>query len=96
MRIAHNLMIDHFRKTKKMQIVKSTPEFNVLDNLSAEELSADELIEKIQLKKYIFGRQIGRYVGSYMYMYVCMYVCMQVCKYVDRQVGIQVCRNVGR
>ncbi len=51
MRIAHNLMIDHFRKTKKMQIVKSTPDFNVLDNLSAEELSADELIEKSQLKK---------------------------------------------
>jgi RNA polymerase sigma factor (sigma-70 family) len=51
MRIAHNLMIDHFRKSKKMQIVKSTPEFNILDTLSGDELNGDELMEKLQLKK---------------------------------------------
>jgi len=51
MRIAHNLMIDHFRKSKKMQMVKSTPEFNILDTLSGDDLNSDELMEKIQIKK---------------------------------------------
>ncbi|MFT6715451.1 MAG: RNA polymerase sigma factor (sigma-70 family) [Saprospiraceae bacterium] len=53
MRIAHNLMIDHFRKSKKMQMVKSTPEFNILDTLSGDELNSDELMERSQRKKEI-------------------------------------------
>ncbi|MFT6746632.1 MAG: RNA polymerase sigma factor (sigma-70 family) [Glaciecola sp.] len=51
MRIAHNLMIDHFRKSKKMQMVKSTPDFNILDTLSGDELNGDEILEKMQIKK---------------------------------------------
>ena len=38
MRIAHNLVIDHFRKQSKMRMVRSTDEydiFNLLDNNSA-------------------------------------------------------------
>ena len=53
MRIAHNLMIDHFRKAKKMQTVRSTPEFDIFDTISGDEPSSDEIIEKAQIKKDI-------------------------------------------
>lgn len=51
MRIAHNLMIDHFRKIKKMPMAKSTPEFDIFDTISGDEVNGDELLEKAQLKK---------------------------------------------
>lgn len=53
MRIAHNLMIDHFRKAKKMQMVKNTNEFTLVETLSGDGLNCDELMEKNQVRKDI-------------------------------------------
>ncbi len=57
MRIAHNLVIDHFRKNKRMQMVHSTEEYNVFDTIKGEDPSIeDELFDdqvKNDLKKLI-------------------------------------------
>ncbi len=51
MRIAHNLMIDHFRKAKKMQMVKNTNDFDIFDTISSNDATSDELLERLQTKK---------------------------------------------
>ena len=35
MRIAHNLVIDHFRKEKKMRMIRSNSDFDIFDVLKA-------------------------------------------------------------
>lgn len=47
MRIAHNLIVDHFRRNNKMPIVPNRPEGDVLDNLRF----PDENIEYAIMKK---------------------------------------------
>lgn len=42
MRIAHNLVIDHFRREKRMPLVRETEDFNVLDILNDCERNAEE------------------------------------------------------
>lgn len=42
MRIAHNLVIDHFRREKRMPLVRETEDFNVLDILNDGERNAEE------------------------------------------------------
>lgn len=48
-RIAHNLVIDHFRKEKRMPKIRETEEFNIFDVLHAEEENAQEKIVKQQI-----------------------------------------------
>lgn len=57
MRIAHNLMIDHFRKAKKMQMVRSvrsgndeSDEFDVLANIRESAKNVDVKIAEFQIK----------------------------------------------
>lgn len=50
-RIAHNLVIDHFRKEKKMPKIRETEEFSIFDVLHAEEENAQEIIVKQQIHK---------------------------------------------
>ncbi|MFH1119411.1 MAG: sigma-70 family RNA polymerase sigma factor [Bacteroidota bacterium] len=50
MRIAHNLVIDHFRKSRRIPIVESpNDEFNILDNLRIYDESAEERIISEQI-----------------------------------------------
>ena len=42
MRIAHNLVIDHFRKESKMKNIRSTDEFNIFDILNNGNRGQDE------------------------------------------------------
>ncbi len=53
MRIAHNLMIDYFRKNSKMPFVKGNDEFDVLDMLSCKDKSINEKLEIKQHQKLI-------------------------------------------
>ncbi len=53
MRIAHNLMIDYFRKNSKMPFVKGNDEFDVLDMLSCKDKSINEKLEIKQHHKLI-------------------------------------------
>jgi len=51
MRIAHNLIVDHYRKNKKMPMLRETEEFSIFSILSDSSLNAEgqmitELIEK--------------------------------------------------
>lgn len=54
MRIAHNLVIDHFRKENKVRIVSETSskneEFNIFDTISLEELTIQDQITFEELK----------------------------------------------
>lgn len=50
MRIAHNLVIDHFRKSKRLPLVDSSNEdFNVFDNLRIYDESAEDRIINEQI-----------------------------------------------
>jgi RNA polymerase sigma factor (sigma-70 family) len=47
-RIAHNLVIDHFRKQKRMQLVRDTEEYSVMDTLR---LTDDNVEDKLILNQ---------------------------------------------
>jgi len=49
LRIAHNLVIDHFRRTNKTTMVDSTAEFDIFDFLADESLSVEYQIVKEQV-----------------------------------------------
>lgn len=49
MRIAHNLSIDHFRRGKKMRMLRATDEFDVFDTMQCEELHAEDRIIQDQI-----------------------------------------------
>ena len=49
MRIAHNLVIDHFRRQKKMQMVRSNNDFNIFDVIKDNKINADEKLIKDQI-----------------------------------------------
>lgn len=49
MRIAHNLSIDHFRRSKKMRMMRSTEEFDVFGSLPSDELHAEDRIIQEQI-----------------------------------------------
>lgn len=51
MRIAHNLVIDYFRREKRMPLVRETEDFNVLDILNDGERNAEELTVYQQILK---------------------------------------------
>ncbi len=42
LRIAHNLVIDHFRKQQKMRLQRSTDEFDVFSTIGHEDMNAEE------------------------------------------------------
>ena len=49
MRIAHNLIIDHYRKTKKMPLVTGNDDFDIFDVIKNPEQNIEEKIEKEQV-----------------------------------------------
>ncbi|MFD0975484.1 RNA polymerase sigma factor [Salinimicrobium gaetbulicola] len=50
MRIAHNLVIDHFRKNKRMPKFENSGDFNIFSVLSDTELNAEKRIIKDQIE----------------------------------------------
>ena len=48
MRIAHNLIVDYFRRNNKMPIVPNRPENDVLDNLKFPDENAEHVIMRKQ------------------------------------------------
>ena len=53
MRIAHNLIVDHFRRNNKMPLVPNRPESDVLDNLKFPDENAEHVIMKKQTSQNI-------------------------------------------
>jgi len=53
MRIAHNLIIDHFRKTKKTSKFNNTDDFDIFSVLKDESLNAESQIVKEQIYENI-------------------------------------------
>ena len=49
MRIAHNLIIDHYRKNTRMPFVKNSDEFDIFDVIKNPDASAHEELEKNQV-----------------------------------------------
>jgi RNA polymerase sigma-70 factor, ECF subfamily len=51
MRIAHNLVIDHFRKSKKMPLFRETEEFSIFSIMSDQSLSKENqlITEQVEL-----------------------------------------------
>ena len=49
MRIAHNLVIDYFRKQKKMHMIRSNSEFDIFDVIKDNEINIDEKLIKDQV-----------------------------------------------
>lgn len=59
MRIAHNLIIDHFRKVKKMPLFRETEEFSIFSIMSDESLTIENQIiadqVEVDIRKLIEG-----------------------------------------
>jgi RNA polymerase sigma-70 factor (ECF subfamily) len=56
MRIAHNLVIDHFRKLKKHNFVEShNPDFDIFDTISLTDPSVEESMVTTQIHKDVRG-----------------------------------------
>ena len=53
MRIAHNLIVDYFRRNNKMPIVPNRPESDVIDNLKLPDENAEHVIMKKQTSQNI-------------------------------------------
>ena len=53
MRIAHNLIVDYFRRGNKMPIVPNKPEYDVVDTLKLEDENAESRIMKQQTSQNI-------------------------------------------
>jgi len=49
MRIAHNLVIDHFRKQKKMHMVRSNNDFDIFDILKDDNINVDDRLIRDQI-----------------------------------------------
>ena len=49
MRIAHNLVIDHFRKQKKMQMVRSNNDFDIFDVIKDDNINVDDRLIRDQI-----------------------------------------------
>jgi len=49
MRIAHNLVIDHFRKQKKMHMVRSNNDFDIFDIIKDVSINVDDRLIKDQI-----------------------------------------------
>lgn len=55
MRIAHNLVIDHFRRTNKMPRYEGSHDFNIFSVLSDDKLNAEKQMVKDQIDMDISG-----------------------------------------
>lgn len=55
LRIAHNLVIDHFRKTNKMPAVRSDGEHDVFATIGQDELNAEDQIVRDQIMSDVKG-----------------------------------------
>ena len=53
MRIAHNLIVDHFRRNSKMPLVPNRPESDVLDNIKFPDDNAEHVMMKKQTSQNI-------------------------------------------
>jgi RNA polymerase sigma-70 factor (ECF subfamily) len=53
MRISHNLIIDHFRKTKKMPLFRETEEFSIFSIMSDDSPTIENQLISAQLEKDI-------------------------------------------
>ena len=53
MRIAHNLIVDHFRRNNKMPLVPNRPESDVLDNIKFPDDNAEHVMMKKQTSQTI-------------------------------------------
>ena len=49
MRIAHNLVIDHFRKQKKMHMIRSNNDFDIFDIIKDVSINVDDRLIKDQI-----------------------------------------------
>jgi len=51
MRISHNLIIDHFRKSKRIPVVENSNEYNIFDRVKIQVESVEELMISEQIHK---------------------------------------------
>lgn len=53
LRIAHNLVIDHFRSLKRMPLVHDTEEYSVFDTLHLEDQNAEDKLMAAQVNRQV-------------------------------------------
>jgi len=55
LRIAHNISIDHFRRGKKMRMMRATDEFDVFDTLPSDQMHAEDQMIQDQIHQDVRG-----------------------------------------
>ncbi|MFV8352097.1 RNA polymerase sigma factor [Flavobacterium sp. XS2P14] len=95
MRISHNLVIDHFRKTKKMPMFRETEEFSIFSIMSDDSQTIENKIisEQVQvdLKKLIEGLPADQKEVLVMRMYQDMSF-----KEISESTGVSINTALGR
>ncbi|MFV8332608.1 RNA polymerase sigma factor [Flavobacterium sp. GSP14] len=95
MRISHNLVIDHFRKTKKMPMFRETEEFSIFSIMSDDSLTIENKIiseqVEVDLKKLIEGLPADQKEVLVMRMYQDMSF-----KEISESTGVSINTALGR
>ncbi|MFV8367978.1 RNA polymerase sigma factor [Flavobacterium sp. LB2R40] len=95
MRISHNLVIDHYRKTKKMPMFRETEEFSIFSIMSDDSLTIENKIisEQVEmdLKKLIEGLPADQKEVLVMRMYQDMSF-----KEISESTGVSINTALGR
>jgi RNA polymerase sigma-70 factor (ECF subfamily) len=95
MRISHNLVVDHYRKTKKMPMFRETEEFSIFSIMSDDSLTIENKIisEQVQmdLKKLIEGLPADQKEVLVMRMYQDMSF-----KEISESTGVSINTALGR
>ncbi len=95
MRIAHNLIIDHFRKNKKMPMFRETEEFSIFSVMTDDSLTVENKIIRdqveVDLKKVIEELPADQKEVLVMRMYQDM-----SCKEISEVTGVSINTALGR
>lgn len=95
MRISHNLVVDHYRKTKKMPLFRETEEFSIFSIMSDDSMTIENKIisEQVQmdLKKLIEGLPADQKEVLVMRMYQDMSF-----KEISESTGVSINTALGR
>ena len=63
MRIAHNLIIDHFRKNKRMPMFEGNDDFNIFSVIGDDKLNAEKQLIKEQINVDMSFKEISENTG---------------------------------
>ena len=95
MRIAHNLIIDHFRKTNRLPLSRSTEQNNLMDRIESDELNVEKSLVKGQIHKEV--KELIQYLPKEQKQVLIMRIyCEMSFKEISEKSGVSINTALGR